>query len=727
MQPTDPSKILIVDDEPQIVEHIITLLHNFGYASQFITKPSFLFKILERGDIDLILMDVNMPEIDGLTLLRQLKKHPKYSNIPVIMLTGDQREILIAECFEKGATDFITKPITELVLKVRIQAALAATAYERELNQKVDELNQERQILSAIINNVPELIYVKNRQHQFVVANDSIVEAVGAGTRENLIGKTDEDYHKKEDAAKYHADEIRVMDTGQSMISEDETAILYGEKRWLSTTKVPWRNKKGDIIGIIGLGHDVTERIHNRIKILQLNKELTHINEVIRMVSSSLDVEEVVATVMEALHEVFWFDQIGIQMLDQENQRILFKEIYGRGVTSEQIHKIKQLQFPLEEIDSIFVETLLNKRRTFVPMITEEMMESLSPSDRAVIEISPAKSYLCYPLIIRSKAIGTVSFANLVENFELTEEQMDTIERYVFQIGTAINNAELYDKVQEQQRQLKTAMESLRRQDEIIQEELDMASEIQFGTLPETPMRLPHLHLISHYQSMGKVGGDLFNVIPMKNGDVAILIADAIGHGIPAAFITMMAQIIFNEMLQRQSSPQAILRQANKLMGEILKNDEYMTAFLMILLAEDSINSPTFFSQTPRTMPVIYGNANHPAPIVIRKNQQELERFETKGMFLGFFDDDEVGQTYQEKMDQLLPGDRVFLYTDGITEARNKERELFKEERLQELLVQTRNLPLEEVKSEILKAWETYTQGARIRDDMTFILLEVLE
>ncbi|MBF0289628.1 MAG: SpoIIE family protein phosphatase [SAR324 cluster bacterium] len=727
MQTANPPKILIVDDEPQVVEHVITLLQNFGYSSQFITRPSFLFQILERGEIQLILMDVNMPEIDGLTLLSELRQHPKYFNIPVIMLTGDDRETLIAECFDKGASDFITKPITAMALKARIQASLTAKAYEEELNQKVEELSQERQILSSIINNVPELIYVKNHQHQFVVVNESLVEAVGAGSGDNLVGKSDDDYHTQEDAAKFRADEQQVMESGIPMVGKEETAVLHGENRWLSTTKVAWKNSKGEIIGVIGLGRDITEITRDRMQVLKLNKELTHINEVIRMVNSSLDVEDVVAAAMEALHEVFWFDQIGIQMLDEKKQNLVFKEIYGRGITSEQIRQIKELRFSIAEEESIFVETLLGKKRTFVPMITDEMMDGLSPSDRSALKISTAKSYLCYPLTIRSQAIGTVSFANLVENFELTEEQMDTIERYVFQIGTAINNAELYETIQKQQRQLQSAMESLQKQDEIIQEELDMASEIQTGTLPDTPMTLPHLHLVSHYQAMGKVGGDLFNVIPMKSGEIAILMADAIGHGIPAAFITMMAQIIFNEMLQRDTSPQAILRQANQLMGEILKNDEYMTAFLMIILTGDSANSLSPIPEKRQTIPVIYGNANHPAAIVIRKNKEELDHFETKGMFLGFFEDDEVGETYEEKMDQFYPGDRVFLYTDGITEARSTEKEQFQEARLEKLLQQTKDLPLEEVKSEILHALQNFTRGVPARDDVTFILLEILE
>ena len=139
MQTVVAAKILIVDDEPQIVQYVRALLIDFGYTPQFITKPQYLFQLLEKETIDLILMDINMPGTDGLVLLDQLKKKIEYAGIPVIMLTADQREELLTQCFEKGATDFIVKPINEIALKSRIQAALTTKAYEMELEKQVED------------------------------------------------------------------------------------------------------------------------------------------------------------------------------------------------------------------------------------------------------------------------------------------------------------------------------------------------------------------------------------------------------------------------------------------------------------------------------------------------------------------------------------------------------------------------------------------------------------
>ncbi len=137
------AKLLIIDDDPQIVQQVRELLTAQGYVSGFITKPEFLFPKLETEAFDLFLMDVNMPGIDGVTLLKKLKAHPDYCQLPVIMLTGETSDQLLAKCFELGAVDFITKPISELILKARVQMALAAKQAKDVLERRVEERTLE--------------------------------------------------------------------------------------------------------------------------------------------------------------------------------------------------------------------------------------------------------------------------------------------------------------------------------------------------------------------------------------------------------------------------------------------------------------------------------------------------------------------------------------------------------------------------------------------------------
>lgn len=125
--------ILIVDDDKQIIQQLTALLRQFGYNSHATVYPQYLLQTLELEPVDLILMDIFMPEIDGITLLKQVKSDPLYSSIPVIMLTGDDNEKLLTQCFDVGAIDFITKPFSESVLRARLQSALSVQTYIKQL------------------------------------------------------------------------------------------------------------------------------------------------------------------------------------------------------------------------------------------------------------------------------------------------------------------------------------------------------------------------------------------------------------------------------------------------------------------------------------------------------------------------------------------------------------------------------------------------------------------
>ncbi len=134
------AKILIVDDERQIIQYLRALLSKYDYQHDFISKPEFLFPKLEQDTYDLILLDVYMPGTDGITLLKQLKAHSTYKNIPIIMLTGDMDDQLLSKCFDYGSTDFVHKPIKAIVLNARIKSALATSDYIRQISEQKTKL-----------------------------------------------------------------------------------------------------------------------------------------------------------------------------------------------------------------------------------------------------------------------------------------------------------------------------------------------------------------------------------------------------------------------------------------------------------------------------------------------------------------------------------------------------------------------------------------------------------
>jgi len=117
----------------------------------------------------------------------------------------------------------------------------------------------ELAMLRAVVDSVPDLIYVKDRKSHFLLANQGTADIMGAPALSDLLGKSDFDYYDSEIAAGFYQDEQRIMATGQPLVSQDEHIEgPNGRLRHFLTTKVPLRNGDGEIIGIIGVGRDIT-------------------------------------------------------------------------------------------------------------------------------------------------------------------------------------------------------------------------------------------------------------------------------------------------------------------------------------------------------------------------------------------------------------------------------------------------------------------------------------
>jgi PleD family two-component response regulator len=144
-------KILIVDDDRSICVQVKTILDILGYETAFLANPEKMLLRLEHERFDLVLLDINMPRIDGLSLLNRIKTHAMFKKIPVVMLTGSTDDRTLAECFSKGASDYIQKPISELVLKSRVGFALEIYKEKQQVIhlmniQKVLNENLEKQV-----------------------------------------------------------------------------------------------------------------------------------------------------------------------------------------------------------------------------------------------------------------------------------------------------------------------------------------------------------------------------------------------------------------------------------------------------------------------------------------------------------------------------------------------------------------------------------------------------
>jgi len=176
------------------------------------------------------------------------------------------------------------------ILAVLILASLLSWLFIRRIRRLSKEkvlieqqaeknLFEERNQLRTLIDNMPDLIYIKDRESQFVVANRKMAKIMGNRNTEDLIGKTDHIFYPPDLANKFYQDEQHLMATGVPLINHVEPGIdERGGHVWISVTKVPLRNSKNEVVGLVGIGRDITQIKQTEEKLIEQTYHLQNAN-----------------------------------------------------------------------------------------------------------------------------------------------------------------------------------------------------------------------------------------------------------------------------------------------------------------------------------------------------------------------------------------------------------------------------------------------------------------
>lgn len=239
----------------------------------------------------------------------------------------------------------------------------------------------------------------------------------------------------------------------------------------------------------------------------------------------------------------------------------------------------------------------------------------------------------------------------------------------------------------------------------LLEKELDMARDLQQILLPQELPTSRDFKISATYIPMDKVGGDFYDVFVLENGKWGIFVCDVSGHGVPAAFIASMVKMSLEEIIRDVTEPSEVLAHINqKLLGRIGKN--FVTAFYAIF--------------DPITKEFEFANAGHIFPIHISSLTKDQTLLTCKGILLGF----QEKTKFENNRVTLKPTDRVVIYTDGITEARNESGELYGEERLIEFLQMNHIIKDRHLMNGILEDVQKFSQKLSYDDDITIVVLE---
>ncbi len=246
----------------------------------------------------------------------------------------------------------------------------------------------------------------------------------------------------------------------------------------------------------------------------------------------------------------------------------------------------------------------------------------------------------------------------------------------------------------------------LKRQNQVLQEQLRIAKEVQTHLFPQTIHRLSSLEYTGICRPAGVVGGDYYDFLLLSETQLCLAVGDISGKGISAALLMASLQALLRSHAPRQRDRLAeMFSDINRLLVSWTDGSKFATFFCGMY---DDRNSS-----------LTYVNAGHNPPLLFRKGSREPLYLHATGLVLGLFDD----ARYEEETVQLEPDDTLLIYTDGITEAENESGEEFGERRLETVTADHLHLSPTGLRDHLIAETAAFLNNRPPHDDLTLVVI----
>lgn len=287
--------------------------------------------------------------------------------------------------------------------------------------------------------------------------------------------------------------------------------------------------------------------------------------------------------------------------------------------------------------------------------------------------------------------VGVLQVLNKVSGrFDDWDDEL--VSAFGAQVGVAVQRQTLLDEYAEKQR---------------IQADLNIARSIQQGLLPKEPPQIPGFDIAGWNKPADETGGDCYDFLALDGGRLAIVVADATGHGIGPALMIAECRALFRAIIGLSQDLAAVSARVNDLLCEDLLEDRFVTAFFSVLSAEDHSLS--------------YLSAGHGPLLKYVHATDEIAELRANAVPLGIM----PGLPFEspDRFD-MQPGDMMILVTDGFFEWANPAEEQFGIGRLCDLIRRHRDLPSAEIIHRMHEAVVNFTAGTPQGDDLTAVIIK---
>ncbi|QQS37351.1 MAG: SpoIIE family protein phosphatase [Ignavibacteriales bacterium] len=391
--------------------------------------------------------------------------------------------------------------------------------------------------------------------------------------------------------------------------------------------------------------------------------------------------------ILDAMKETF------VEALKINRFGLLLKEL---GTDTFRLARHKGLTVDEFKINSTFLEHYLKeKENTSQRLVIEQNEFDLFFPEQSKV-LKDQQIFTVIPMILKSRVVGLLLFGLKHSGSQFAGKDLDLLNAAAAQSAIALENARLYESEAEKIK---------------LERDLDLARKIQQGLLPQCIPFLNGLDICGEMIPAMQVGGDYFDLIPLSDKKVFIVVGDVSGKGLSASLYMTKLQTMIQLSCVEGKSPKDILIEVNQKIYATMERNWFVTMTLAL------------FDVEKRTLK--FCRAGH-VPLLKAMNGT-VNSFRTQGIGVGLEKGEVFSKTLTEENVTLQEGQIYAFFSDGIVEAMNEKNDLFGEDKLTELLRHKTDKRSSEIMKDIWNSLGVFRGSAEQNDDMTMVIVKILE
>jgi len=610
--------VLLVDDRRENLVALEAVLAPLGCRLVTATSGAEALKCLLDHDFAVILLDVQMPELDGFETADYIKRRERTRSIPIIFVTAISKEQHhVFRGYEAGAVDYVFKPYDPVVLRSKVAVFI-------ELWRAGRALRASEELARAAFEDAPIGMARMDRDGHIITANRALCETLGLGL-DRLAGRTIDDLTHAEDRRADAAEREALLSGRRSRYQVERRLLGAGGRAIPALVSFAMARPQNAEPALLAHVEDLRERKRAersrellireqaaRLEAEAVTERLQGIQRIVDAALAPLALDQLLGELLARIAEVLAVDGASFILADQEGRYVVVQAAEGVDAAVRTAFR--------PEPDGAVLRVLRDRR----PLIVDD-----TGQDEGFDEALPGaavSSVLAVPLLLENRAIGVLTVGTLFQR-SFTPADASLLQLAADRAALAIERTRLFER------------------------EHRIAQQLQTALLPERLPSIPGLRLAARYLPGGagtEVGGDWYDAIALPGNRLGLVMGDVAGRGVAAAASMGQLRSALRAYALEGAGPAGVLERLNRFQFQL---DEDSMATVIVLVLD------------PGKGVLRWANAGHPPPLVVGPNgARYLEG--AGGVPLGAVED----PVYAESEAALSPGMTVILYTDGLVE-----------------------------------------------------------